>query len=145
MAARRRWLQFSLRGFLVVLTLGCLWQGWKVERARKRGEAIDAIVDQGGLVIYQGGLIFNGDESPEEKKQRFWLDLAGNPVNVYVWDRLSDSHRVYLPRIYGIGLLCCDFDVCATRLPFLYALTNANELRWESGRIVRRKPQTKRN
>lgn len=52
MKSGRRWLQFSLRGFLVVLTTGCLWLGWKVERAREQREAVAAIKELGGTVYY---------------------------------------------------------------------------------------------
>lgn len=34
MALSRRWFQFSLRGFLVVLTIGCLWLGWLILASR---------------------------------------------------------------------------------------------------------------
>lgn len=37
---RRRWLQFSLRSFLIVVTVGCLWLGWNVERATRRGREV---------------------------------------------------------------------------------------------------------
>jgi hypothetical protein len=137
MKPARRWLQFSLRGLLTALTIGCAWLGWKVERARKRGEAIDAIVGQGGLVIYKHGAIFNGDESLHEKEQRLWLDMAGEPVNVYVWGGLNATLRRHLPQINGTRLLCFDFDFEDADLSFLGELTNANEVRWESGRMVR--------
>ncbi len=52
MATCRRWLQFSLRTFLIVLTVGCLWLGSKVERARKQREAVEAIEAVGGVVQY---------------------------------------------------------------------------------------------
>jgi hypothetical protein len=48
----RRWLQFSLRGFIVVLTIGCIWLGWKVERARRQHDAVRAIEKLRGWVIY---------------------------------------------------------------------------------------------
>lgn len=52
MATRRRWLQFSLRGFLVVLTIGCLWLGYRVEKARWEIEAVKSIERLGGVVRY---------------------------------------------------------------------------------------------
>jgi hypothetical protein len=52
MATARRWLQFSLRGFLVMLTLGSVWFGWKAERAREQRQAVTAIEAFGGLVYY---------------------------------------------------------------------------------------------
>ena len=50
--SRRRWFQFSLRGFLVVLTIGCLWLGWKVERAQSQREAVAKIESVGAIVYY---------------------------------------------------------------------------------------------
>ena len=53
---RRRWLQFSLRSFFVLLTVGCLWLGWKVERTsertRQQREAVKAIEALTGRVQY---------------------------------------------------------------------------------------------
>jgi hypothetical protein len=48
----RRFLQFSLRTFLILLTVGCIWLGWKVERARRQREAVKAIEAIGGVVQY---------------------------------------------------------------------------------------------
>ena len=49
---RRRWLQFSLRGFLIALTALAVWLGWKAERARRQREAVAAIKAIGGIVQY---------------------------------------------------------------------------------------------
>ncbi len=48
----RRWVQFSFRGFLIVLAIGCLWLGWKVERSCEQREAVKAIEAAGGFVLY---------------------------------------------------------------------------------------------
>ena len=72
---RRRWLQFSLRGFLVVLTIGCIWLGILAERARQQREAVKAIEALGGQVFYDwqvqaspiaaaGSLILNPNATP---------------------------------------------------------------------------------
>jgi hypothetical protein len=34
---RRRWLRFSLRGLLVVVTLAAIWLGWNVYVVNQRG------------------------------------------------------------------------------------------------------------
>ena len=52
MATRRRWLQFSLRGFLVVLTAFAGWLGVIVNRAREQREAVKAIEAMGGTIVY---------------------------------------------------------------------------------------------
>jgi hypothetical protein len=51
-ASRRRWLQFSLRGFIVILTIGCVLLGRKAERARTQQDAIKRIEAIGGFVHY---------------------------------------------------------------------------------------------
>lgn len=43
MASPRRWLQFSLRGFFVLLTALAVWLGVIVHRAREQREAVKAI------------------------------------------------------------------------------------------------------
>jgi hypothetical protein len=82
MPTPRRWLQFSLRGFLAVVTIVCLWLGWKAENARKRGQAIDAILKAGGSVQYgeHGEDLFIGPYT--EVPNHFWLDLLGVPAMV---------------------------------------------------------------
>jgi len=48
--SRRRWLQFSLRGFLIVLTAFAVWLGMAVNRARNQRETIKEIESMGGSV-----------------------------------------------------------------------------------------------
>lgn len=52
MAGRRRWLQFSLRGFLVLLTALAVCLGIVLGRIRERREAVKAIEALGGQVLY---------------------------------------------------------------------------------------------
>ena len=93
MAIRRRWFQFSLRGFLVVLTIGCVWLGWKVEKARKRGRAIDAIVAMGATAYYvspaDSTIAINTDHA-----SHWWADLKLTPVNIEL-DHLGVSKAAY--------------------------------------------------
>ena len=62
MATRRRWLQFSLRTAFVLLTIGCLWLGWKVNRAGEQREAVEAIEALGGAVLYDWMLVEDSQE-----------------------------------------------------------------------------------
>ena len=48
MLPRRRWLQFSLRSALLLMTAACIWLGWRVARERRVKEAIAAIEAMGG-------------------------------------------------------------------------------------------------
>ncbi len=49
---RRRYLQFSLRTFLVVLTLVCVWFGWQVNQANQQRKAVAWVLEMGGSVQY---------------------------------------------------------------------------------------------
>jgi hypothetical protein len=52
---RRRYRQFSLRTFLVVLTLVCLWFGWQVNRASRQRQAVAWVLEMGGSVKCDDG------------------------------------------------------------------------------------------
>ena len=49
---KRRWFRFSLRMLLVVVTVLCVWLGFKVNAARRQREAVAAILKAGGSVNY---------------------------------------------------------------------------------------------
>lgn len=83
----RRWLQYSLRSFLVVVTALAVWLGIVVNRAREQREAVEAIKNVGGEVRYdwqtetitpQGITVVGGvPDGP------FWLrQLIGDD---YIW------------------------------------------------------------
>jgi hypothetical protein len=103
MASRRRWLQFSLRGFLVVMTVGCIWLGWRVDRAQKRGRAIDAIMKAGGSGYYRAPekpvFLSTGPEN------HFWFDLTSTQVDIFLDMPLNAAIGSQLSRIYGINHL----------------------------------------
>ena len=64
----RRWFQYSLRSFLILLTVFAVWLGVVVNRAREQREAVKAIEALGGLVFYDWELVssarprMNGDD-----------------------------------------------------------------------------------
>ena len=49
---KRRWFRFSLKTFVVVLTLFCVWLGLLVYRVNKQREAIQWVREHGGYVYY---------------------------------------------------------------------------------------------
>jgi hypothetical protein len=120
MAAPRRWLQFSMRRFLLLLTVGCLLPGWRVERAHKRGQAIDAIVEAGGEVRF--GRIC---PPPNYRPDHFWLDLQGVPVHIYLREPIDADLAKALSQINDIYILEIGSPVSETTLRYL-----------EDGRIV---------
>ena len=52
MRLTRRWFQYSLRSFLVILTALAVWLGVVVNRARVQREAVKAIEALGGCHFY---------------------------------------------------------------------------------------------
>jgi Leucine-rich repeat (LRR) protein len=48
----RRWFTFSLRTLFVLVTIICVWLGFKVEAARRQKEAVEAILKAGGWVLF---------------------------------------------------------------------------------------------
>jgi hypothetical protein len=52
MKSGRRWFQYSLRSFLVLLTLVAVWLGIIAHRAHEQREAVKAIEAVGVVVIY---------------------------------------------------------------------------------------------
>ena len=70
---RRRWFQYSLRSFLILLTALAVWLGVVVNRAREQREAVKAIEAMGGVAIYDwqlegpplGDFIRNSKKQPD--------------------------------------------------------------------------------
>jgi hypothetical protein len=107
--------QFSLRALLVALTTACLWLGWEADRARRRGQAIDAVVEMGCLVGY-----LDSSESEvvlalsrDNRTDHFWLDLKSSPVVINLQTEDAWSHNsvkaaiaCQLSRIARINEVC---------------------------------------
>lgn len=73
---RRRWLQFSLRGFFIILTVGCIWTGWLFERARRQRAACNTVDKLGGSTYFEWQVSpIYGLLSPDEPKRPIpdWL------------------------------------------------------------------------
>jgi hypothetical protein len=67
MKRKRRFLRFSIRTLLIVLTIFCVALGWKVERARKQREAVAWVHEMGGSVNYDYELDDDGSSAPDAK------------------------------------------------------------------------------
>ncbi len=48
----RRLLRISLRAFLLLLTVGCVWVGWKANKAQKQRAAVAWVEEMGGFALY---------------------------------------------------------------------------------------------
>ncbi len=49
---KKRWLRFSLRTMLMLMTILCVWLGFKVHRAERQKAAIAWVESVGGAVSY---------------------------------------------------------------------------------------------
>ncbi|HUY89424.1 MAG TPA: hypothetical protein VMV10_11880 [Pirellulales bacterium] len=84
MTSRRRWLQFSLRGFFVLLTTLAVWLGVIVNRAREQREAVTAIEALEASVGYD------------------WQDVPLDPADPFPIDRpLTPPGPAWLRRLIG--------------------------------------------
>jgi len=98
-APRRRWLQFSLRGFLVVLSIGCLWLGWKVDRAHKQRDAVETIEAIGGIVVYDWqACVDSWVISPATSKYSRW---GASPAYRYLPDDSEPPAPAWLRSLLG--------------------------------------------
>lgn len=120
----RSYLTFSLRTFFVLLTIACLWLGWKVEQARLRGRAIAAIVQAGGGAVYDGSLAV----SPEGDENHFWFDFQGVPVDIGIREPLNASLAAHLSHIYNIRSLYVASRVSDSGLRHLDAVNDVLEI-----------------
>lgn len=66
----RRWFQFSLRAFLIAVTVFAVCCGWTVDRVRRRREAIRAINAVGGTY----GVRLRGSKAFRAMANRFGYD-----------------------------------------------------------------------
>ena len=69
---KRRWFRFSLKTFVVVLTVFCVWLGLLVYRVNKQRDAVQWVKEHGGRVYYDfefklpKGVYYNAEPpSPE--------------------------------------------------------------------------------
>ena len=84
---RKSWFRFSLRTFLIVVTLLSVVIGWKLERVRRQREAVKWITAQHRFVVYDYGQF--GRISPS--------DPNGYPVASGAVGRLTRGSRL-MPR-----------------------------------------------
>jgi hypothetical protein len=100
MATGRRRLQFSLRGFFVLLTLFALWLGLVIVPNREQRRAVNAIQMGGGVVIYD----WQGDPSQWKQFGGYHLEpdhgRGGNQLLTYLFgdEAFQDVYAVVLNR-----------------------------------------------
>jgi hypothetical protein len=85
---RPRWLRFSLRTLLVVITVLCVWLGIQVNAARRQKHAVAAILKSAGEVVYDYQMF------PEGQPKQFLLDKNAEL-----------SEPAWLRQLFGIDFL----------------------------------------
>lgn len=125
---RCRWFQFSLRSLLVAMVLASIASAWLARErneVRKRQEAIAAIEQQGGFVMYNNAHAFRprwlqlllGDDSEGE------VEVAGTGENA------TDADLVPFARLTKLrGLYCDNSQVTDAGLVYLAQLSNLEML-----------------
>ena len=86
---RRRWLQYSLRTFFVLLTVFGVWLGWMTYEAREQGQAVAWVRRMGGTVGYDyqssddGHVLDDGEPSgPKWLRELLGPDFFNEVVGV---------------------------------------------------------------
>ncbi len=97
---RRRWLRFSLRTFLIVLTILCVWLGWYLHRVEQQRAAVRWVRENGGAVRYD--YEFDSDDKFIDASQppvpKWLVDMLGvdyfvSVVSVHTFDAISRSDK----------------------------------------------------
>jgi len=115
MSPSRRWFQYSLRSFLVVLTALAVWLGVIVNRARDQREAAEAIGALGGSVSYDYQL------SPN-------LQLQFNPDGTFTLNE-SKAGPAWLQRLIGDDYFQNVERVCVPERKVLESIPHLKMLR----------------
>jgi hypothetical protein len=128
---RRRWLRFSLRSLLILITVLSIWLGVKVNQARRQKEAVAALRELGALVRYEHQKLDSKPNAYDTEKDLSvpgWLrDLAGDDffqtvVHVHFLRPVTDEdliHLAALPRIERLVLTDNQKDVTDAGLAHL--------------------------
>jgi len=83
---RRRWLQFSLRTFLVALTVFGVWLGFQVNRAHRQRRAVTALQEMGWLIFY--------DDYEETRADK------SNPTDPWLYRTLGRDLFLNVSKVY---------------------------------------------
>ncbi|MCE9527078.1 MAG: hypothetical protein K8R36_13605 [Planctomycetales bacterium] len=121
---KRRWYQFSLRSLLAAMVLASIVSAWLAHErneVRKRQEAIAAIEEQGGHVLYNNAYAFR----PRWLQLLLGDDSEGEVEVASVGDNATDAGLVHLASLTKLrGLYCDNRKITDAGLVHLAGLTN---------------------
>lgn len=127
---RTRWLRFSLRGALIVITVACLALGWIVDEVRDGRLAVATIHELGGRIRYKRQPQTASAPSPMR-----WLRLVmGEEYTGIVNDvsfancKLSDADLACVGRLTSLDRLDLDYTVVGDA--GIQHLTGLQKLTW---------------
>ena len=120
---KRRWLRFSLRTFLIVLTIFCVWLGWYLYRVEQQREAVKWVKENGGWVRYY--YEYDSNERLVSESQP--------PVPKWLHDILDENYFSSVVYVY-LG------DTKISDVKPLAGLTNLEELYLHITRVSDLKP-----
>ena len=125
----RRYLRFSLRTFLVVLTVVCVWFGWQVSQVNQRRQAVAWVLEMGGLVRYDYEVGDEGNTIPDAKPiSPEWLRDFYHQVVMVDLTNAQVSDLSPLANLRSLKWL----DLIDTPVRDLTPLANLKSLKWLS-------------
>lgn len=120
----RRWYQFSLRSLMATMVLASIASAWLAQErneVRKRQEAIAAIEEQGGHVLYNNAHAFR----PRWLQLLLGDDSEGEVEVASIGDNATDAGLVPLASLTSLrGLYCDNTQITDAGLVHLAGLTN---------------------
>lgn len=127
---RRRWFQFSLRSFLIVITIGCVLLVWQIMPELRQREAVKAIKAKGGEFIY----VVDKDDAPYNYRDQ-WVafdieEPKGPPIGLSLPETtLSRDELRMIARLESLQFLdISDARFSDDELGELRRLTNLRDL-----------------
>ncbi len=131
---KRRWLTYSLRSFLLVVTIGCIALGFWANRAAKQKAAIAWVKANGGIVFYD--FEFEPDDDPilephapgpEWAQAMLGVDYFATVISVNLGDDSSQLKEIApLARLKNLKSLHLD----DTQVADLSPLAGLRKLEW---------------
>ena len=113
----RRWLRFSLRTLLILITIFAVWLGWHMHRRREQQRVADAVRERGGTAqpVLRDLSLLSRVQGPYTWDNDFWLSNLKVPD-----EALQDFESV--PELLGLHL--ADNEITDRGLSYLHDRTD---------------------